>query len=201
MSFNCLMTGVGGQGTVLASKLLAQSAMRSGLFARTSETIGMAQRGGSVVSHVRIGDTASALIPKGSADLIIAFEPSEAVRSLPYLKSDGKCVVAKRPVQPITASLGNGSYDVEKILQHLKEHVHALTIVDGDMLTDAAGHSKTLNVILLGVAMGKGYLEIEQRTMQDAIRTTLPKKLWDINIRALELGILADCEVTNSANE
>lgn len=201
MSFNCLMTGVGGQGTVLASKLLAQSAMRSGLFARTSETIGMAQRGGSVVSHVRIGDTASALIPKGSADLIIAFEPSEAVRSLPYLKPDGKCVVAKKPVQPITASLGNGSYDVGKILHYLKDHVQALTIVDGDALTEAAGHPKTLNIILLGVALGRDYLNIEPHIIQDAIRSALPQKLWDINIRALEIGRLADCEVINHANE
>ena len=84
---NCLLAGVGGQGTVLASKLIAQSAMNRGLNARTAETIGMAQRGGCVVSHVRVGEKIhSPLIPQHKADLIIGFEPAEAVRCLPYLK-------------------------------------------------------------------------------------------------------------------
>jgi len=85
---NCLLCGVGGQGTVLASRMIAAAAMKRGLFAETAETIGMAQRGGSVVSHVRVGENQySPLIPYGKADIIIGFEPAEAVRCLPYLKN------------------------------------------------------------------------------------------------------------------
>ncbi|MBQ5587217.1 MAG: 2-oxoacid:acceptor oxidoreductase family protein, partial [Selenomonadales bacterium] len=91
---NCLLCGVGGQGTVLASRIIASAAMEKGLFARTAETIGMAQRGGSVVSHVRLGDDIqSSLIPLGQAELLIAFEPCEAVRCLPYLKADATIIV------------------------------------------------------------------------------------------------------------
>ena len=96
MTINCMLAGVGGQGTVLASKLIAQSAMNQGLNARTAETIGMAQRGGCVVSHVRVGEEIhSPMIPFGEADVILGFEPAEAVRCLPYLKKDGAVVVSK----------------------------------------------------------------------------------------------------------
>ena len=98
---NCLLCGVGGQGTVLASKLIAQSAMDKGLMARTAETIGMAQRGGCVVSHVRTGEEIfSPMIPMGMADLILGFEPGEAVRCLPYLKEDGVIVASVNAVMP-----------------------------------------------------------------------------------------------------
>ena len=101
MSDNIVLCGVGGQGTVLASKLLAAAAMDRGLPVKTAETIGMAQRGGSVISHVRLGEgAASPLIGKGKADLIIAFEPAEAVRQLAYLRPAGTVVVSDRPIVP-----------------------------------------------------------------------------------------------------
>ena len=110
MNKNCLLCGVGGQGVILASKLIAYAAMEKGMSVRTSETIGMAQRGGSVVSHVRIGEkTYSPMIPKGSADVLLAFEPAEAVRSLPYLKAgkeEGCVIVNRKAVQPVTSALG-----------------------------------------------------------------------------------------------
>ena len=194
MSFHCLMTGVGGQGTVLASKLLARCAMRSGLFARTSETIGMAQRGGSVVSHVRLGETESALIPKNGADLIIAFEPAEAVRALPYLKPNGNCVVAKRAIQPITASLSGKNYDADAMLTFLQDYTGSCTVVDGDALTLAAGNPKTLNIILLGVAFGKKYISLDSEAMKASICDTLPQKLHAMNLTAFDLGRQAEGE-------
>ena len=104
---NILLAGVGGQGTVLASKLLARAAMDAGLNVRTAETIGMAQRGGCVVSHVRTGDDiASPLVPKHTADVMIAFEPAEAVRCLDYLAPDGAVIVNKKAVMPITVNFG-----------------------------------------------------------------------------------------------
>ena len=103
-----LLAGVGGQGTVLAAKVLAQAAQNKGWQVRTAETIGMAQRGGSVVSHVRIGEGAySPLIAKGCADAIIAFEPAEAVRAFPYLKKGGSVTVSSSPVKPVTDSLAD----------------------------------------------------------------------------------------------
>ena len=97
MNKNCLLCGVGGQGVVLASKLIAYAAMEKGMFVRTSETIGMAQRGGSVVSHVRVGEEIhSPMIPKGSADVLLAFEPAEAVRNLSYLKKGGIVIVNQK---------------------------------------------------------------------------------------------------------
>ena len=106
-----LVCGVGGQGTLLASKLIAQAAMAKGWQARSAETIGMAQRGGSVVSHVRIGDEIfSPMIPLDGADVILGFEPGEAMRALPYLKQGGTVVVSPKAVQPVTASLGASKY-------------------------------------------------------------------------------------------
>ena len=117
---NCILCGVGGQGTVLASKLIAQSAMQKGMFARTAETIGMAQRGGSVVSHVRTGDQVpSPLIPEHEADVLIGFEPAEAVRTLRYLKKDGTVVVNTRGIQPVTASLTGKGYPEQEMLDYL----------------------------------------------------------------------------------
>lgn len=117
MRKNCLLCGVGGQGVVLASKLIAYAALDKGMFVRTTETIGMAQRGGSVVSHVRMGEEIhSPMIPKGQADVILAFEPAEAVRSLPYLREGGMLIVNRKAVKPVTATLGGGQYDGHEML-------------------------------------------------------------------------------------
>ncbi len=120
-----LLTGVGGQGTVLAAKILAQAAWAKGWHVRTAETIGMAQRGGSVVSHVRMGDRGeevyAPLLGRSSADLIVAFEPAEAARVLPYLAADGMLVTAQTSVQPVTAALSKRPYDGREVLSRLSE--------------------------------------------------------------------------------
>ena len=104
MSTSVILCGVGGQGTVLASKLIASAAMECGLPVKTAETIGMSQRGGSVFSHLRLGEgVACPLMGTGSADLIIAFEPAEAVRQLPFLREGGSVVVSNAPVVPVSA--------------------------------------------------------------------------------------------------
>ena len=146
MNKNCLLCGVGGQGVVLASKLIAYAAMDKGMDVRTSETIGMAQRGGSVVSHVRMGrDIHSPMIPKGCADVIMAFEPAEAVRCLPYLKEGGVAVVNRKAVQPVTATLGGGGYDGEEMIAYLERYVSQLYVLDiqmEDMRTELARRVK-----------------------------------------------------------
>ena len=121
MKKDVLICGVGGQGTVLASKLIAAAAMEEGNTVHSAETIGMAQRGGSVTSHVRIGEAFSPLIPKGKGDMILAFEPAEAVRNLSYLKKDGTVIVNASPVKPTTESLHETGYDGTEMIAYLKE--------------------------------------------------------------------------------
>ena len=117
---NIVLCGVGGQGTVLASKLLAAAAMSRDIPDMSAETIGMAQRGGSVFSHLRMGDNLySPIIETGTADLIIGFEPGETVRMLPYLKDHGQIVVSTRAVKPVTATLSGSDYDAPQMLEYL----------------------------------------------------------------------------------
>lgn len=189
MSRNCLLCGVGGQGVVLASRLIAFAAMEKGAFVRTTETIGMAQRGGSVVSHVRIGEDAhSPLIPKGTADVIIAFEPGEAVRCLPYLKEGGMVITDKRTVKPVTDSLGGSGYDGAQMLACLAERTGRLLVVDGDEICRQAGSPKVLNVALLGAATQSGAIGITPEEMLEAVRKNVKEKYISINERALLLG-------------
>ena len=117
MAKNILICGVGGQGTVLAAKVISQAAVSTGQKVVSAETIGMAQRGGSVTSHVRIGDEVfSPLIPNGQADLIIAFEASEAVRNIDFLKKNGTVVVNAKIVQPTTASLTGKIFEADEMI-------------------------------------------------------------------------------------
>ena len=163
MNKSCLLCGVGGQGTVLASRLIALSGMEMGMNVRTAETIGMAQRGGCVVSHVRISDKEinSSIVPKGSADVIIAFEPAEAVRCLSYLKKGGTVIVNKKAVKPVTASLTGSSYDGTEMIEYLKNNVENLTVIDGTDICEKCGSPKVLNIALLAGAAKSGSLGID----------------------------------------
>lgn len=188
MSTNCLLCGVGGQGTVLASKLIAYAAMQKGAFVRTSETIGMAQRGGCVVSHVRMGDGIfSPLIPVGAADIIIGFEPAEAVRCLPYLKPDGVVVVNQKAVKPTTATLSGTAYDGTEMLAALKAYTPHLIIVDGDAVCAEAGSAKVLNIVLLAAAAESGALGLTAGDLRSAIVKRIPEKFHQMNLRAVDL--------------
>ena len=144
MNKSILLAGVGGQGTVLASKLIAQAAIDLGFPARTAETIGMAQRGVCVVSHVRIGEAHSPLIPKGKADIIIGFEPAEAVRCLPYLKEEGVVVTTKKAIKPVTASLSGSSYDGTEMIDYLTRNQEKLVVVDGEKICAACGSADSV---------------------------------------------------------
>ena len=221
MSMNCILAGVGGQGTVLASKLLAQAAMAKGQSVRTAETIGMAQRGGCVVSHVRIGDNMhSPMIPLHGADLIIGFEPAEAVRCLPFLKNGGTVVVNSSAIRPVTSSLGNSSYHASDMLSFLQENVSSLIIIDGAKICEECGSPKVLNVALLGAAFGSVHWSGEQELsrglsldeigralddsgsaldesklsldeISDAIRARVSPTYVDMNLKALAAGAAA----------
>ena len=188
MSDSIVLCGVGGQGTILASKLLAAAAMSKGLPVKTAETIGMAQRGGSVFSHVRIGDgVASPLIGRGRADLIIAFEPAEAVRQLPYLREGGTVVVSTRPIIPVSATIGGPVYDLAAVMAYLREQVgEKLVVVDADAAAEALGSAKCLNVVLLGAAVRTRVLALTADVIRSAIAARLPERFHELNFRALD---------------
>ncbi len=187
MNKNIVLCGVGGQGTVLASKLIAAAAMKKGLSVMSAETIGMAQRGGSVFSHVRIGeDVCSPMIARGSADLIVGFEPGEAVRMLPFLKEGGQVVTSSRAILPVTASLSGSSYNGEDMVSYLKRHVENLLVVDSEKACGELGSPKALNPLLLGAAVSSGRLGFTEEDIKDAIAERLPERFHKMNFAALE---------------
>lgn len=184
-----LLAGVGGQGTVLASKILAKCAIARGETAHTAETIGMAQRGGSVVSHVRIGDGEPApLIAPGCADVIIGFEPGEAVRALPYLKKGGCVVTASSAVQPVTASLSDSVYDGEAMTEYLRKLGVRLIVVDNDYIIRSCGSPKCLNIALLGAAVSAGVIGTGVEEIEAVVVNDLPQKFRQSNLAALKAG-------------
>lgn len=190
MNKDVLICGVGGQGTVLASKLIASAAMNQGDTVHSAETIGMAQRGGSVTSHVRIGDNAySPLIPLGGADLILAFEPAEAVRNLAYLKKDGIVIVNSVPVKPTTDSLldTESNYDGNEMIEYLKSKCSTV-VVDADKVCEQFESSRYFNIVILGVATATNKLGIDKDIILNEIEQRVPAKFVDINKKAFWAG-------------
>ncbi len=187
MKKDIMICGVGGQGTVLASKIIAASAMDEGNTVHSAETIGMAQRGGAVTSHVRIGgDAFSPLIPIGGADLLIAFEPSEAVRNLRYLKKGGFVIVNRVPVIP--TSLGTSSeYDGKAEIDFLQSRCRCL-VVDSAGLCAPFGSTKFFNIAVLGTATGTGELGIKEDTIRNEIIKIVPERFLEKNLAAFEAG-------------
>ena len=184
---NVVLTGIGGQGTVLAAKILAQAAQARGWHVRTAETIGMAQRGGSVTSHVRMGNegehVASPLVGAAAADMLIAFEPGEAARMLGLLSAQGVLV---------TASLSKTVYAAAPVLEALEKREGAIVVVDESALLELVGNSKALNIVLLTVAIsqrdaqGKPLLGISLDEFKKAIRVCVKPKFVDMNLAAVD---------------
>lgn len=193
---NILLTGVGGQGTVLAAKLLAQAAQTRGWNVRTAETIGMAQRGGSVVSHVRMGNDGeevhTPLLARATADLIVAFEPAEGARVLPYLAEDGALVVARGAIQPVTAALNETPYQGERVLDALRSRFAdtpaRLKVVDDAGLLARVGSRKALNTVLLASALGLGQLPLGLDDLREAVRVCVKPQFVELNLRAIDIA-------------
>lgn len=186
MNKNIVLCGVGGQGTVLASKLIAAAAMSVDIPVMSAETIGMAQRGGSVFSHLRMGeDIFTPMIGEGEADLILGFEPGETVRMLPYLKKGGQVVVSNRPVMPVTASVSGSSYRGQDMLEYLERNVEHLMIVDTEKACEELGSAKVLNVLMLGAALKTDTLGLSKEAVEQVMLQRLPEKFHELNLRAL----------------
>jgi indolepyruvate ferredoxin oxidoreductase beta subunit len=179
---DCMIVGVGGQGTILASRLIGIAAQNRGLDVRGSETIGMAQRGGSVVSHVRLGhDIDSPLISRKGADVILAFEPCEAVRALPYLKPDGVMIACDRAVQPAAG------YDAALMLRYLESAVRRLHVLSGEEINERCGE-RCLNVAILGAAISRGALPFSLEDIERALGERFDARRAEPNRAALRFG-------------
>ena len=189
MQNNILICGVGGQGIVLTSKLIAATAMAKGIPVMSAETIGMAQKGGSVFSFLRLGDDLYCpMFPEKTADLMIAFEPAEAVRMLPYLKDGGKVIVNTHPIMPVTASLKGSSYNGSEMLEYLEKHVAELKKVDGEAACREVGSPRALNMIMLGQAVRTNVLPFGIDDVEDTMKKTVKPQFIEMNSKALRLS-------------
>lgn len=222
-----LLAGVGGQGTVLAAKVLAQAAQSKGWQVRTAETIGMAQRGGNVTSHVRMGSNGEAvyspLITPGTADMVIALEPGEAARALPYLAPGGVLVTATTAIQPVTAALASQPYRAGDVVAALANSLQAeasreqaaetvattsqdtnapgvegypvplfIPVDDEALVREAgAGSRKSLNMVLLAVAVAQGRVPLTVDELKDAVRACVKPQFVSMNLAAIDRAIQA----------
>ncbi|MFA6948609.1 MAG: indolepyruvate oxidoreductase subunit beta [Eubacteriales bacterium] len=183
-----LIAGVGGQGTILASKILAGAAIECGVTARTGETIGMSQRGGCVVSHVRIGDNASPYIPMGGADLLLSFELCEGARNLPQLKKGGRAIINTAKINPVTAALGLMKYDADAIIKYISDNCDA-HFIDANAIAITCGSVKAVNSVMAGIAVGIGLLDFPHDALISAIRKNVPPKFFEMNVKAFGAGV------------
>lgn len=182
---NIMIVGVGGQGTLLASRILGNAVIREGYDVKVSEVHGMSQRGGSVVTYVKYGDKVfSPIIDKGEADIILAFERLEAMRALPFLKKDGKIILNDRAIAPMPVITGAAEYP-QNIVEDLSK-VTNITAVDALALSLEAGSSKAVNVVLIGV-LAKS-TDISKGVWLEVIKQTVPEKFLELNLKAFELG-------------
>lgn len=180
-----MIVGVGGQGTLLASRILGGVAIKKGYDVKVSEVHGMSQRGGSVVTYVKFGDKVySPIIDKGEADLVLAFEMLEAYRALPFVKKGGKLLVNRQQMNPMPVITGAMSYP-ENIEEKLKEKAE-VTAVDALPLAEQAGTIKAVNVVLIGLLARS--MDIEKEVWIDVIKDCVPPKFLDMNLKAFELG-------------
>lgn len=196
MKLDIVITGVGGQGTVLASRVLAQAALNAGFPAKTSETIGMAQREGTVQSHVRIGQAnVGPVIGKQGADVLLGFEPAEAQRACGMLKPGGLMLVNLHPIYPVTVALGGSKYPEESIVEYLCARPVQTRFFDAFKLAVVAGNYRTVNTVMLGALARTGILPFPVDQVLDVLMEMVPARVREINQRAFELGSAALGEV------
>lgn len=182
---NIMIVGVGGQGTLLASRILGNAIIAEGYDVKVSEVHGMSQRGGSVVTYVKYGDSVSSpIIDHGEADLILAFERLEALRALPYLKKGGKIIVNDRAIAPMPVITGASEYP-ENIIEKLRREAEVIAF-DALSLAEKAGSDKAVNVVLIGVLARS--TDIPEAVWEETIRKTVPEKFLAINEKAFRLG-------------
>jgi indolepyruvate ferredoxin oxidoreductase beta subunit len=186
-----VVAGVGGQGTLLASRLIADSSIRAGLPVKIGETYGMAQRGGPVMGNIQIGGEAmNPQIREGEADVLLAFEPAEAVRRGVYLLRDGGlALVNSRVTPPVEVISGMMKYpDLGRLTSLLREVTDRVVSFDATALAEEAGDPIATNVVMIGALAASGELPFDEETVKTVLRESLRPRYYDINVRAFELG-------------
>ena len=181
-----MIVGVGGQGTLLASKLLGKLLMNEGYDVKVSEVHGMSQRGGSVVTYVKYGDKVySPVVTEGEADYIVSFEKIEAARYVSCLKKDGKIIVNTQQIDPMPVIIGNAQYPAD-VLETVKAAGITVDALDALTLAEQAGSVKAVNIVLMG-RLAK-YLDISREKWEEAVVQTVPEKFRELNLKAFGLG-------------
>ena len=191
-SYRIYLTGVGGQGTLLATTVLAEAAIFAGHEAVTSEVHGMAQRGGVVESTVMMGEITSPIISDGEADVLLGFEPVETYRAMRKCSADSVVVSNTVPTVPFSVAIGKGSYpNIEKMFDFIRSQVKALITVNAQALAKQAGSVMGTNIVMLGALARSGALPISREAFEETIRTKTKKQFVETNLRAFELGFSA----------
>lgn len=186
MTKNIMIVGVGGQGSLLASKLLGHLLLSEGYDVKVSEVHGMSQRGGSVVTYVRFGEKVySPIIDKGEADCIVAFEKLEAARYVQYLKKDGKIVVNTQEIDPMPVITGAAQYP-ENLIEKMENLGIDVEAMDCLSLAEEAGSSKAVNIVLMGRL--SRHFDIPAEKWEQAIRECVPERFVELNLKAFSLG-------------
>ncbi len=189
MTKNIMIVGVGGQGTLLTSRIIGKAALSEGCDVKISEVHGMAQRGGSVVTFVRFGEKVNEpVVEEGQADVIISFERLEAQRYAHFLKKDGVLVVNDCRIDPMTVVIGAKTYP-ENIIEELKKE-HKVYAIDGQKIAIELGNSKVLNSVVLGYAAS--FIGFDKQTWLDTVASTVPAKTIEINEKAFLAGYNAE---------
>lgn len=182
---NVLMTGVGGQGIILASDILSEVMMRSGMDVKKSEIHGMAQRGGSVMSHVRFSKKVfSPIVPYGECDILISFEELETARYLPYLNSDSRVIINRFRLSPPSVTAGKETYP--DVLPQIMKITRNVALVEGSKAAKEIGNPRGVNIVLMGVL--SKYIDVPENTWIDTLNDMVAEKIRKVNIEGFMKG-------------
>lgn len=187
-----VIVAVGGQGNLLASKVLGEAALISDIPVRMSEVHGMAQRGGVVESAMVFGDAESPIISHGEADILLGFEPSETLRAMNKCSKNTRVITNLAPLPPFTVAIGNGVYpEIKEIKSLIKERTAELIAFDALKLAREAGSPMTMNIVLVGALIGIQALPLSKKSVEQAIKTKTKKAFTEMNLKAFGLGFQA----------
>ena len=189
-TWRLVFIGVGGQGNLLASRLLGEASLGAGIPAVVSEIHGMAQRGGIVESAVLMGEVTSPIVSAGEADVLIGFEPVETLRALAKCNKDTVVITNTHPVPPFTVAIGQGKYPaVEESLKRIQDKTKKVIALDGTALATEAGNPLSLNMVMLGALIGSGTIPIGPDQMKNTISTSTKKAFLESNLKAFDMGM------------
>jgi indolepyruvate ferredoxin oxidoreductase beta subunit len=189
-NFELILAGVGGQGIIFAGQIIMNAALKQGFKVIGFEEHGMARRGGAVATHIRFGEEVhTPLVPIGSGKLLVAFEPSEALRHLSLMGSDGVAIINSKPVIPVSVSAGKGTYpDIKKIESTLNDVCEKVLLFDASSLACEAGNPISLNIVMLGAMCGSTSFPIKKEVVLEIVEQSSPSYSKDVNVKALDLG-------------